>query len=305
MAGMTFLRKVKQQDHTKSVKFLLHQHLNGPEKGRPMANVHASELTKPEGFCPRAYALSDLTKAKPADRWLTTSENITFHLGRVMQDSVVDWMAEMGKAIGHWRCLSCSYLHEFQSRPYKCEKCQHKVFKPEEVRFVSAKTGASCGVDMLVALGGTKLVPIELKTMAADQFKTLIAPLAEHRLRTNLYLRIIAESAHPWASLVSHERASILYISKSGYGCADDGLKGMGIKESFSPFKEFEVLRDDAQTNDQATRAQVVKDFRAGAVGTPRGICPSALSQRAKGCSLKGACFSGDHPGVHEWKGCV
>ena len=158
---------------------------------------------------------------------------------------------------------------------------------------------------MLVALGAAKLTPIELKTMAADQFKTLIAPLAEHKLRTNLYLRIIAESEHPWASMVSTERARILYISKSGYGCADDGLKAMGIKESFSPFKEFEVLRDDSQTAEPAARAKVVKDFRDGQVGMPRGICPSALTQRAKGCAFKSACFSGDHPGVYEWKGCV
>ena len=303
--AMTFLQKVKQVDHTKSVKFLLHQHLNGPEKGRPLTNIHASELTKPEGFCPRAYALSDVTKQKPANRWLTTSENITFHLGRVMQDSVVEWMAEMGKTIGHWRCIACSYLHQFQSRPFKCDQCQHKVFKPEEVRFVSAVTGASCGVDMLVALGEPKLVPIELKTMAADQFKTLLAPLAEHKLRTNLYLRIIAESDHPWASMVSTERARVLYISKSGYGCADDELKKWGLKESFSPFKEFEIARDDSQTEEPARRSKVVKDFRDGKVGMPKGVCPSALAGRAKGCAFKGACFSGDHPGVHEWKGSV
>ena len=305
MAGMKFLSKVKLVDHTKSIKYQLHNHLSGYEKGRPMANIHASELTKPEGFCPRAYALSDVTKQKPGDRWLTTSENITFHLGRVMQDSVVDWMGDMGKAIGHWKCLACNHLHQFQSRPFKCEQCASKVFKPEEVRFVSAATGASCGVDMLAALGGTKLVPIELKTMAADQFKTLIAPLAEHKLRTNLYLRIIAESDHPWASMVSHERARIMYISKSGYGCADDSLKAMGIKEGFSPFKEFEVARDDDQTQDPAMRSKVVKDFRDGQVEMPRGICPSALTNRAKGCALKAACFSGEYPGVYQWKGSV
>jgi len=302
---MTFLRKVKSVDHTKSVKFLLHQHLNGPEKGRPLTNIHASELTKPEGFCPRMYALADVRKQKPADRWLTTSDNVTFHLGRVLQDSVVDWFAEMGKTIGHWRCQSCSYLHQFQSRPYKCDKCQQKVFKAEEVRFVSAVTGASCGVDMLVALGDPKLIPIELKTMTPVEFKALLAPLAEHKLRTNLYLRIIAESDQPWASMVSTERARVLYISKSGYGCADDTLKGMGIKESFSPFKEFEIVRDDSQTIDPATRSKVVFDYRAGKVGMPKGICPSALTKRAQGCALKGACFSGEYPGVYGWKGSV
>ena len=207
MAGMTFLKKALAQDFTKSVKYQLHNHLTGMEPGRPMSTVHASEVTKPEGICPREYALSDLLKKKPRRRWLSTSENITYHLGRVLQDSVVNWFADMGKAVCHWKCMGCGKLYEFQSRPFKCDGCNVRAFTPVEVRFQSAVTGISCGVDMLVAMGETKLRPVELKTMVADQFKTLVAPLAEHKLRTNLYLRIIAESDHPWSNLVGSDRA--------------------------------------------------------------------------------------------------
>ena len=49
MAGMKFLAKSKVPKPEQSVKFLLHQHLNGPEPERGLKNVHASELTKPEG----------------------------------------------------------------------------------------------------------------------------------------------------------------------------------------------------------------------------------------------------------------
>ncbi len=301
MAGMTFLKKALAQDFTKSVKYQLHNHLTGMEPGRPLSTVHASEVTKPEGICPREYALSDLLKKKPRPRWLSTSENITYHLGRVLQDSVVNWFADMGKAVCHWKCMGCGKLYEFQSRPFKCEGCNVRAFTPVEVRFESAVTGISCGVDMLAALGETKLRPVEIKTMAADQFKTLVAPLAEHRLRTNLYLRIIAESAHPWASLVSSERAQVLYISKTGYGCSDDTLKKWGLKESFSPFKEFDVTRDDKATDYLTGPAKIVKAWRDGKIGMAKGVCPSSLAKRAANCNCKPECFSGEFPPEYDW----
>jgi hypothetical protein len=51
---------------------------------------------------------------------------------------------------------------------------------------------------------------VEIKTMMKDQFKDLVGPLAEHKLRTNFYLRIIAESGHNWASLIESSR--ILFV---------------------------------------------------------------------------------------------
>ena len=154
---------------------------------------------------------------------------------------------------------------------------------------------------MLLALGQQKLCPVEVKTIAADAFKTLLAPLAEHRWRTNLYLRIMAESTQPGASLVNTAKATVLYITKGGYGCSDPQLATWGLKEKFSPFKEYEVLRDDSDTDEIMMRAKLVKDFRAGKIGMPTGICATALSKRALTCSFKGVCFSGDHPPVQAW----
>ena len=268
-----------------------------------MTRIHASELTKPDGLCPRAYALHDVTKKKPRGGWLTTSEQMTYQMGRDQERNIVNWFADMGKAVCHWRCLSCNHLHEFQGRPYKCESCSFKVFKNEEVRFESAITGASCGVDMLLALGEPKLRPVELKTMAADQFKALQAPLAEHRLRTNFYMRIIDESSHSWSNMVGHDKATIVYVSKSAYGCADDSLRKWGIKEGFSPLKEYDIKRNDAETNVLADRSKVVKDYRAGLVGMPCGVCSTAMSKRAGACAFKGECFSGEYPASYVWKG--
>ena len=299
---MKFIKTVAALKPNNSIKYLLHKHLNGPETARPLSRIHASDMTKPEGLCPRMYALADVTKLKGKDQWLTTSEQVTFKMGRDLQDSVVNWFADMGKAFCHWKCLGCNHLHEFQLRPVKCAKCSSHAFKPEEVRFRSAISGASCGVDMLLALGGQKMLPVELKTMAADQFKTLLAPLAEHRWRTNLYLRIIAETAEPWSSHVATDKATIMYITKAGYGCADPQLASWGLSEKFSPFKEYEVLRNDKETDDIQKRAQVVTEYRAGMHGMPTGLCMTALSKRAVICGFKGACFSGDHPAMHEWQ---
>lgn len=210
MAGkISFMKKAKDFQPTGSLKYLLHSSLSGPEKGRPLTTMHASELTKPDGICPRYYALSDVTEAKPKNEWLTAADIVTYDMGRHLQDAVVHYFADMGRAVGHWKCQACSTLHQFCKRPAKCTNCGCKGFTPEEVRFKSKISGASCGVDMLVQLGKPKLVPVELKTMIKDQFADLLAPLQEHRLRTSLYLRIIEESDQSWSSLVDTHEARV------------------------------------------------------------------------------------------------
>ena len=302
--AITFLRKIKDILPVKDIRYLLHDHLHVRDPHRGVATVHASELTKPDReFCPRFYALADVTKAKLPDGWVSTSESVTFFLGRVLQDAVVTWFAEMGRAVGHWKCVSCNQLHEFQARPVKCVSCGCRVFKPEEVRFVSAKSGASCGVDMLINTGKPLLTPVEIKTMDKDEFKALLAPLAEHRLRTALYLRIIAESEHHWKNRVDTTMAHVLYVSKGGYGCADPQLKAWGLYEHFSPFKRFEVPRNDKLVEPQSRLARVVKQFRGGKVGMPAGVCATAFTKRAKQCPLCKACFSGQYVPVHHWQG--
>jgi hypothetical protein len=298
---MGFLKRAKDLKPDRSMTFLLHNFLGGMDKSRSLSIIHASDVTKPEGFCPRYFALHDVTKTKPKDNYLSTSENVTYQMGRDLQDNVVHWFADMGKAIGHWKCVNCNQLHEFCKRPFKCKHCGCHVFKPEEVRFKSEISGTSCGVDMLITLGGPKLIPVELKTMDKDLFKELKAPLAEHRLRTNLYLRLIEESKHPFAKMIDTKTAQILYVSKGGYGCASPQLKGWGVTEAFSPFKDYEIKRDDSATTPLVKRAKVVKDFRDGLVGMPCGICSTALVKRALSCSKKTACFSGDYPAQFDW----
>lgn len=300
--GLAFAKTMSQRSPTDSLRYMLHHHLSGPEPARPLSRVHASSLTKEGGICPRYYAIHDITGAKQKNEWLSTSENVTFRMGHDFQEQITHTFADMGKAIGHWKCYACAHIHEFCHRPSSCSKCGCKAFKAEEVRFASAISGASCGIDLLLTRGaGRKLLPIEIKTMDKDEFKKLAAPLQEHKLRTSLYLRLISESDHPWSEFVDTTEARILVGSKGGYGCESLDLKQMGLSDRYSPFKEFVVKRDDKWSDEMSWRAKAVKDYRENKVGVPCGVCPTAMSQRAMKCPVKSQCFSGDIPSEYDW----
>lgn len=295
---VAFLKKMKALQPKRGAKFFLHQYLSGFDPARSPAIIHASDLTKTgnDEFCPREQALYKLAGVKPKDRWLTTSERMTFQIGRDQERNLVNWFGDMGRAVCHWKCVSCGTVTQYSLRPEKCPTCGVRTFEPKEMRFTSAKSGASCGLDMTLALGKPKLKIHEIKTIDKDQFKDLKMALAEHRLRTNFYLRIVAESDHPFASQIDTESAVILYVSKGGYGCADTEAGSNGLTEKFTPFKEFDVERDDTATDYLGEKAKPYFDFRQKVAGIPSGICASALSGRAKACQCKTACFGGDFP---------
>jgi hypothetical protein len=305
MTRLTFMRRAKDMLPVSDLRYLLHHHLHTQVEARGVQRVHASALTSPDTeFCPRFYALARATGMKLPQEWISTSESVTFHLGLSLQEAVVNWFAEMGRAVGHWVCQGCDKMQMFCLRPKECPQCGAVLFRPEEVRFESALTGASCGLDLLANVGGPKLRLVEIKTMAAEQFKGLVAPLAEHRLRTSLYLRIVEESAHEWTEQIETSRADVLYVSKSGYGCAvDDDFKKLQLNEYFSPFKCYPVVRDDVATEKASRMAQTVKMYSDGEIGMPCGICATAMTERAKKCPAAKICFSGDFPAEYAWQG--
>jgi hypothetical protein len=284
--------EVAKAAQTKSLKFLLHKRLSGREPARSIRRIHASAVTKSD-FCGRFYALSDLVNHQQKDEWLTTSENVTFHLGRVLQDSVVNWLADAGVAVGHWRCLSCKWTHIFCKRPICCEKCGVKTFQPIEVTFKSKISGIGGSFDCLVNIGEPKLRLVEIKTLDKDMFKTLKEPQTEHRLRTKLYLRLAAEATDsPWVERVDTNAALVLYVSKGGYGVQDFDLAEMGLNDKFSPFKEFIIERDDVATQVVSDKGRYVTDWRKGTGQLPPKICADPLAKEAKWCPLRSVCWS-------------
>lgn len=289
-----------------SLKARLHKHLAGPESGRSMTVLHASAVTKSD-FCARRNAIVTATGIKPPSEYVSTASRVTYTQGRLLQDQVVNWCADMGIAVGDWKCAACGKLHRFQKRPLKCDNglgqftggpqmnCGARDFHPVEVRFTSPLSGISGGFDMIVNLGSPKLRLTEIKTIKGEDFKALAAPLAEHKLRTALYLRIAAESQHPLSGHVDDQIATVLYLSK-GHGVGDPTLKPMGVNESLSPFKEFQVYRDDALTDPLVKHGAAFWAWRHGKGGMPDRVCASAGDKKAKFCPAAQYCFGDVFP---------
>ncbi|QIG76862.1 hypothetical protein EVC30_033 [Rhizobium phage RHph_Y1_11] len=298
------LKKLSDKLPINTLKFQLHRHLSTIDAHRGTDTVHASELTKEGGICPRFYAINSHMPDALPERSTTTSENATWEIGRMWQDKLVNYFSEIGIGISNWICDNgnCKLLYKHGRRPKECVQCGCTSFTPSEPRFVSDKIGASCGVDMLVLFPGETLWEIcEIKTIAPDEFKKLAAPLAEHRLRTNFYLRIVAESKEPITKNINTKKARVLYTTKGGYGVSDMEVRQWGLGEYFSPFKEFEITRDDKATNHMAERAKIAFDYRNGKIGMPYGICATAFEDRAKSCPRSKTCFGGEYPPTHAW----
>lgn len=299
---MSFFKKVGAHIPHHSPKYQLHKALTGFYEGRSLENMHASSLTNGE-TCPRMYALADVTKAEAGQEWLKASEAFTYEFGRTIQELIVNHLADAGIAWGHWKCLACATVYQHGYRPERCEECGCLGFKPEEVRFTSKETGQSAGIDCLLRFpNGGLMKPLEIKTQDKDVFKGLVAPLAEHRERSNLYLRTIEESDDPHVEWYDTQEITVLYVSKGTYGVADPEPAKWGFGDRFSPFKEFVVQRDDSKTQHLVDRAKIVKRYRAGEIGMPCGICPTALTPTAQKCVVKKACFSGEFPPEYDWK---
>lgn len=296
---MLFKKAVAESnDRQGSLAYHLHRHLSGTEPARSHAKIHASDLTR-DPFCPRRYALLDLTGIEPKGQAVSTADAVTWRLGRAYAAAVVSWAAELGMAVGDWQCVACAAFTRFSKRPDKCSGCKGTLFGYREIRVVSDDAGSDGGLDLLIALPGHKKLRIyEIKSLEKDRFKGLKAPLWEHRLRTRLYLRATAESVQPYAKKIDTETAAIFYVVKGGWGeRRPDLIRAWGLRDGpFSPFKEFLVTRDDAETEPYMAKSRAVHQWRRGAGPMPDGICPHALCETAQGCEVRGPCFSGKFP---------
>lgn len=302
---MSLSKLVTKYKHTvpqNSLVYLLHEHVGAWEPPRPRTHIHASELTKTgtSAFCPREWVLGDILSTSPSAQYLDLATALTYSIGRSQEEQVAQWFGDMERVMGNWRCQACHTLHRRCKRPKACHSCGGKRFEHVEMRFTSKTFGASSGVDLLVKLNEPHYRIVEIKTMAASMFKDLAAPLAEHRLRTNLYMRILEDSGDPLAEYVSTQRAKVLYIMKGQYGVKTASDKTGG--DAFSPLREFDVDRNDADTEPLVKMARTVHDWRHNKSGVPDGICSHLMNKRAKACPVAQACFGGGYPPTVNWK---
>lgn len=265
---------------------LLDQKLSGFSTARSHRKVHASSVTSEyKQFCPREYALLDVLKKKQKDEYIACATRIAFDIGEAYHDLVRNqWLLDV--AVGEWKCGCCGYHHPFSRYPnYGCMHCGKKQWRYEEVNVVSQSSGISGSIDFIADLGGPKYVTIELKSIDKDQYKALVGPLSEHRVRTCLYLHLIEDSDIPFKSKLETDYALILYISK-GYGIKNPE------EGKVLPFREFTIRRGDADVSPYFATAKSVQDFRQAGGALPKGVCPTNLCKRAQACAVKNECFS-------------
>ena len=286
---MIFIKKLqetKQEELTLS-KFL-QEHLEGYSKARDVAHIHASDLTKDDPqFCPREIALLRMTGKKRKDQYIGQSLEVAFEIGEAYHDKIRnDWLRNI--AVGHWKCPHCEAKVEFSKLPkIACPECGSKRWEYDEVRFNSEELDVSGSIDLIVDLKLQKLVITEIKSMDKDQFSDLIAPLAEHRIRTCLYLKIIESSDVKWKDNIDLEHARIIYVTK-GYGKKTETGK-------FSPFKEYVVNRNDASIQGYLDKAVNLKAFTDKGI-VPCGVCKNSFDPRMKSCTVAPECFGQLYP---------
>lgn len=298
---MKFIKRAKNKSAGQDcddLMYHLHKALAGHDPARTTKRVHASELFhKDREFCPREFALLDkLNKTRP-DEFVSAASRYTFDAGNWHGNWLVHKLADKGLVLGDWQCRHCAHMYELQDRPDKCTKCKHKHFDHIEHRFKSLTSDVSCGVDVIRKTVSGKYRAVEIKSMKKEEFSALAGPLAEHKIRTNLYMRIIEDSSDPVRHKMDTKKAEIVYVLKGGWEKFQKPKEWRFEDDQYTVFKVFEIERDDTKTQTKFEHAIRLKEFREGKKGIPLGLCSSRYCQRAENCAVKQECFSGKYAG--------
>lgn len=276
-----------QQSTEKDLIELLIKNMGKYYPERSHSKVHASDVTKPT-FCPRQFLLMDATNTTRPDSYIDPALRATFDMGNMMADRLVShWMGQ--QALGRWHCSKCGTEHLFSRKP-SAEGCVNGTdhdWQYKEVQFFAEDCAISGSLDLIADTGMPKYKVVELKIIKSEDFNELKAPLAEHRVRTQLYLHLIENSKNPVRFQMDTDKAKILYVSR-GYGKKHDGYNRI------LPFKEFEVERNPEAIQPYVNLGKIVKHCRETKTIPIEKVCDSISCQTAKGCPVKKACWSGD-----------
>lgn len=292
---MSWLKVAMLQSNTpkESIIAVLKKNLGGYETGRSREQLHASDITSSE-FCPRQWAFLDLKAVKAEEKWIPTALRVTFDMGLAAETLFVEEWAG-SHAVGNWKCRKCGDQRTMVPKPIGfCKDGTKHWWEYVQIIVEAPEYGLTGSIDCLFDVDTPKLMVTEIKTMNPVEFEKIIVPLPEHRLRTNLYLKLIAESNHPYKDKFNLLEARVVYISR-GYG------KMNTTWDEILPFKEHIVMRDDAALVPFLQRAKALKMFR-DEKGMPSGICSTALDKIAKKCNCCTYCFSGKFEPVVKWE---
>jgi hypothetical protein len=214
-----------------SVIEALIKNMAGFEIGRQRTTLHASDVTKPD-FCPRREAFLDLDDKQCGEcSYVDAALRATFDVGKATELLIVEkWGGD--KVIGNWKCRICDMQVSMCPKPNI--PCASHVHDWEYLQWeaISQQYTISGSVDSLWDLGTPLWMMCELKIMAPQEFEKIIAPLPEHRLRTNLYMKLIGDSESPYRDRVNLHEARVLYTSR-GHGKKNE------VFGKILPWKEF------------------------------------------------------------------
>jgi hypothetical protein len=266
---------------------LLLRDVGGPEPARPVEELHASDLTHQDReFCPREVVLMRKLGVQHPERYIPHALRVTFDDGRDKQ-----WRVNNNYLrpymFGPWRCRRCDAVSDWSAQPKGagCPTGKHDwEYKEPEFRHPSGFTGS---IDGIVKFSSAHYRMVEVKIMNVEDYKELVAPLAEHRVRTRLYLRLVAECPEDHTAKIDVSEAHLLYIARG------HGLKG--DRGQITPFKEYIVKRDDASVERYVRMAYAVSG------PMPEGVCSDVMCKRAKVCPVRKPCFSGQYPAENFW----
>lgn len=275
-----------------SLKYYIHT-LKTKDSGHEIGVLHASDLTNQETeFCPRERVY--LIRAKNIvfkTRHLDTCLAYTFALGYAIESLIVNWAKDI--AWGKWQCAQCGN-ESVGLRPAKCVKCDSTKAMVYRGLVVHCKDlNLSGSIDLLIKLPGEQKVKLtELKSIDKDYFTTLVAPYAEHTVRTQLYMELVRRCSelpeYKHLKQVDTDEGLVFYAMK-GYGKSDKDLsKWPGVTDKMSPFKEFRIKKGDMSLQFAKARAVVI------AMETndiPERLCGSKLEPRAINCMFVEKCF--------------
>jgi len=276
-----------QKSKAKDVIEVLVKNMGTYQPERSHTTVHASDVTK-SGFCVRQYRLMDVLGISRPDMYVPPALRATWDMGKAVADLICnEWAGD--KAIGNWYCRRCEITKYFKPKPQGgCNKMQKCEWTYKEMAFIHKEHRISGSVDLLLDVGAARVMLIELKIMKADDWEKLVAPLGEHKARTQLYLQLVAESTNPFKEFVNTDEARVLYISRS-HGKMN---KDVG---HILPFKEFTVQRDDEAVAPYVALGAQVQAHRVNKTIPVHKVCDNVGCQTAKRCPVRAACWSGAH----------
>lgn len=279
------LNSLNKRTKVTSITDLILEGKDHTMKDRGYKRTHASDLTK-DDFCPRMVCLVRKYKKPLPPQRIPKATQLTFDMGNHIADLVIHTWAK-GKVIGDWKCRNCGTKLLWRKEPQHHCHCGCKLWHYEEVRFKDLVSGATGGVDMFVELQPNRYTAVELKIMATEKFNDLVAPLAEHRLRTQLYLELIKFSDHPQKSVIIPDKAKVFYVSR-GHG-KKNGKFGV------VPFKEFDIKPDPQAVRPYRIDAVKIKVWEEKGILPPR-VCEFEICSQAKHCPVAAECFHKEQP---------